>query len=90
MDKVDFKGRILIQNCISAKLQLNWDQINSVSEQSAEFVTVENALVIYVCFKDSLYTVYQYIICNASTTEVSLYIQKGLCSQMQTKQLFRK
>ena len=56
MDKVDFKGRILIQNCISAKLQLNWDQINSVSEQSAEFVTVENALVIYVCFKDSLYT----------------------------------
>lgn len=53
MDKVDLKGRILIQNCISAKLQLNWDQRNSASEQSAKFVTVENALVVYVCFKSN-------------------------------------
>ena len=50
---VGVRGRLLIQNCISASLQLNWDQIKDRQEvkTEAEFAKIGSGLVVYVCFK---------------------------------------
>ena len=50
---VGVRGRLLIQNCISASLQLNWDQIKDRPEvkSEAEFAKIGSGLVVYVCFK---------------------------------------
>ena len=47
---VGIRGRLLIQNCISASLQLNWDQIKDGTGE-AEFAEIGSGLVAYVCFK---------------------------------------
>jgi len=47
---VGVRGRLLIQNCISASLQLNWDQIKNGTAEP-EFAKIGSGLVVYVCFK---------------------------------------
>ena len=47
---VSVRGRLLIQNCISASLQLNWDQIKDGTAEP-EFAKIGSGLVVYVCFK---------------------------------------
>ena len=46
---VVIKGRLLLQNCISASLQLNWDQIKDGTLKSEpQFAKIESGLVVYV------------------------------------------
>jgi len=47
---MSLKGRLLVQNCLSARLQLNWDQIRD-TEESANYAEITDGLVVYVCFR---------------------------------------
>ena len=48
---MSLKGRLLIQNCLSASLQLNFDQIKDDPSGEATYAKIQNGLVVYVCFR---------------------------------------
>merc|ERR1712131_341416 len=50
-NRMSLKGRLLIQNCLSASLQLNFDQIKDDPSGEATYAKIQNGLVVYVCFR---------------------------------------
>ena len=48
---MSLKGRLLIQKCINASLQLNFDQLKDDPSGEAQFAKIKNGLVVYVCFR---------------------------------------
>ena len=50
---MSFSARILIQNCESAELDLNWDQVRNKSESEIKKCFIEKGLVVFVCFKEN-------------------------------------
>ena len=48
---MSLKGRLLIQNCLSASLQLNFDQIKDDPSGEGTYAKIQNGLVVYVCFR---------------------------------------
>jgi len=45
-------AKVLVQNCLSAKLAINWDQFKRGESENIEYVTIEEGLVVYVCFRE--------------------------------------
>lgn len=50
---MSFSGRLLVQNCESAELALNWDQVRSGDEKEIQKCQIGTGLVVFVCFRDS-------------------------------------
>jgi len=50
---MSFSGRLLIQNCESAELELNWDQIRAGEQSEVQKCEIKKGLVIFVCFRES-------------------------------------
>ena len=51
---MSFTGRLMIQNCESATLGLNWDQIKSEDESEIRNVSILRGLVVFVCFREGV------------------------------------
>ncbi|CBY07928.1 unnamed protein product [Oikopleura dioica] len=45
-------AKLLVQNCISAKLAVNWDQFKSGEAEKIEYVSIGEGLVVFVCFRE--------------------------------------
>ena len=50
---MSFAGRLMIQNCESAEMWLNWDQVRNGTESEPKKCSIGRGLVVFVCFKEA-------------------------------------
>ena len=51
---MSFTGRLMIQNCESASLDLNWDQVRSGEQGEIKKVSIARGLLVFVCFREGI------------------------------------
>merc|ERR1711892_311482 len=72
-------GRILVQNCVTARLQLNFDQIEANTETEPIFAEIESGLIVYVCFRAEAD--------ETTVAKMAKILLEGLCSILSSKKL---